>query len=329
MKPKIFIGSSVEGLDLAYAIQENLEFNFDITVWSQGVFNLSSYTLPDLINESKSTDYAIFVFNPDDILRIRSSEHEAVRDNVIFELGLFISALGRENVFCIKPRTGNDLHLPTDLMGLNVGTYNNKRSDDNLNAALGPFCNKVKKQIADKPKNKTIDLIELKSRRDFDRMEKIIETSTSDIFISGINLEAALITNELIITKANSGIKFKLLVMDDEAEGMEAFSKIGNVNPSVRKAKIKSNIKLLSEKFNLQINQGLIEFRKYNGILSSGCVGVDLNTDNGKLIAQHYLYSTSPDNAPILTFDQNKNSFWYSVYNDQLQKNWKDSAIIK
>lgn len=39
------------------------------------------------------------------------------------------------------------IHLPTDLLGINPGKYNSRRSDGNLLAALGPFCNQVRTQL--------------------------------------------------------------------------------------------------------------------------------------------------------------------------------------
>ena len=61
-KPQIFIASSVEGKSVAYTIQESLEYDAECTVWDQGVFEPSSFTMIDLIERLDITDYGIFVF---------------------------------------------------------------------------------------------------------------------------------------------------------------------------------------------------------------------------------------------------------------------------
>lgn len=63
-KPKLFIGSSVEGLEVAYSIQENLKYISESTVWDQGVFNLSESTLESLIKILENSDFGVFVFSP-------------------------------------------------------------------------------------------------------------------------------------------------------------------------------------------------------------------------------------------------------------------------
>lgn len=157
MKPRIFIGSSVEGLDLAYAIQENLNYDANSTVWTQGIFKLSSNALDDLINALGNFDFGIFVFKPDDLVQIRNEKFNIVRDNVIFELGLFIGKLGKQRVFFVTPDETVDFHLPTDLLGVISGKYN-KRNDGNLLAALGPFCNQIRLEIKDFVYQSLVDL---------------------------------------------------------------------------------------------------------------------------------------------------------------------------
>ena len=146
IKPNIFIGSSTESLEIAYAIQQSLEYDANPTVWTQGIFKLSSNNLIDLINSLSSFHYAIFVFNPEDVAIIRNTQYATTRDNVIFELGLFMGRLGKDQVFFLVPRDADNFHLPTDLLGITPGTYNNNRSD-NLLAALGPFINQVRSAI--------------------------------------------------------------------------------------------------------------------------------------------------------------------------------------
>ena len=147
MKPKVFIGSSKESLNIAYSVQRNLEYACEPTVWTQGVFALSRTSIEALVEASKKYDFAVFCMTPDDIAFIRSESNRVARDNVVFEFGLFLGAIGREKVFFIVPRDSQEMHLPTDLLGLTPGTYDAMRTDGNLEAALGPACNQIIGQI--------------------------------------------------------------------------------------------------------------------------------------------------------------------------------------
>lgn len=148
MKPKVFIGSSVEGIKIANAIQSQLERSCEITIWKDGVFKLSESTLESLENILIDMEYAIFVFSPDDISKIRDEEKFTVRDNVLFEFGLFVGKLGRGRVFFITPENTKDLHLPTDVLGITKGIYR-ERSDNNMRAAVNTFCEDVMTVIND------------------------------------------------------------------------------------------------------------------------------------------------------------------------------------
>lgn len=146
-KPSIFIASSAEGIDIAYAIQEHLEYVAEPTVWTQGVFKPSSFSLLDLVNAAPGFQFAVFVFSADDVVTIRNATTQSVRDNVVFEFGLFIGVLGLSRCFFILPRQADPLHLPTDLLGLEPLTYAPDRSDANLVAALGPAASRIRRAV--------------------------------------------------------------------------------------------------------------------------------------------------------------------------------------
>jgi predicted nucleotide-binding protein len=67
------------------------------------------------------------------------------RDNVIFELGFFMGALGPERTFIVYSRD-NSPTLPSDLAGVTVATFA-ERQDGNIDAAVGPASIQIKQAI--------------------------------------------------------------------------------------------------------------------------------------------------------------------------------------
>lgn len=179
MKPRLFIGSSSENLGVAYAAQENLEHVAEVTVWTQGVFNPSKFNLESLAEAIFEADFGVFVFAPDDVTSMRGTDQPTVRDNVIFELGMFVGRLGRERCFMLVPRAEQkDLHLPTDLLGLSPGVYDSKRSDGNFRAALGPACNAISQAV------KRLGPSELAARPTTSRIVEAQEVVAKDVGIT-------------------------------------------------------------------------------------------------------------------------------------------------
>jgi hypothetical protein len=94
----------------------------------------------------KETDFAAFAFAPDDIVIMREEEFLVTRDNVIFELGVSVGVLGIKRCFIVRPKGGDDFHLPSDLAGIQYAEYQ-IRDDDNLAAAFGPACFQIRESI--------------------------------------------------------------------------------------------------------------------------------------------------------------------------------------
>lgn len=162
MRPRLFVASSIESLDVAYAIQENLDYQMEVTVWTQGIFDLSKSALDSLYGMARQVDAAAFVFSPHDEAFVRGKMKLAVRDNVVFELGLFVGVLSPERCFILKPRSFSDLNFPSDLLGITPADYADDRQDGNMVAALGVACSRIRRALKSKSpppadRHRTID----------------------------------------------------------------------------------------------------------------------------------------------------------------------------
>ena len=147
-KPRIFIASSAESLPIAEAVNVNLDHEFEVSLWRTGTLKLSSTAIDDLITRASSVDFALFVFAPEDLSIIRDETEHVVRDNVVFELGLFIGSIGKERCFILKPRA-QDMHLPSDLIGTNFADFDHNRADGDLGSATNAACTDIKKRSSE------------------------------------------------------------------------------------------------------------------------------------------------------------------------------------
>ncbi|MCF0049548.1 nucleotide-binding protein [Dyadobacter sp. LJ53] len=143
--PRVFIGSSSKGFDIADAILANICNFCDAEIWDDGVFKLSESTLDNLINSLDEFDFAILVLTPDDIMNSKGRLQASPRDNVIFELGLFMGRIGKRRTFYVCPG-GVELKLPSDLAGITFGSYNVFESG-NWKASLRPTCKMIEEAI--------------------------------------------------------------------------------------------------------------------------------------------------------------------------------------
>jgi hypothetical protein len=146
-RPALFIGSSSEGEHVAECLQSALESACEPTVWSQGVFGLGGTTLSTLVKRATECECAVLVLTADDIVEKRGRSAPTVRDNVLFEAGLFIGALGIERTFLVMCRD-EPVALPTDLAGLTAAFFN-RRKDGNVRAAVNPAALEIKRAMRD------------------------------------------------------------------------------------------------------------------------------------------------------------------------------------
>jgi len=138
MKRRLFIGSSSEGLNIAQSLKKSLDEAcnswIESTIWNSGtIFKLNRGTLDSLVSASRKYDYAILVATADDITIKREEIVEAIRDNVLFEAGLFTGALGIERAFIL---IDENINPPTDLLGITKCVFNGSNLDVKINEII-------------------------------------------------------------------------------------------------------------------------------------------------------------------------------------------------
>lgn len=144
-KKNIFIGSSIEGLNITRAIKQTFEHDANIhaVIW-ENVFEPNKTSIEAIEEVLEDFEYSVFVFRSDDKCYSRGKEKKIPRDNVILEYGMFLGRHSRKNTFFITPRN-KKISLATDLLGITPLDYDeeNKNDIDTVFTA----CNKIREAL--------------------------------------------------------------------------------------------------------------------------------------------------------------------------------------
>lgn len=125
MKKRIFIGCSTEELGIANVVKAMLDSDFEVVVWNENmweksVFKLNNNFLNDLLKAPLKFDFGILIGTPDDKVEVRGEEKLQARDNIMFELGLFIGRLGIDKCAYLVEKSVKEM---SDLSGIFLSKF--------------------------------------------------------------------------------------------------------------------------------------------------------------------------------------------------------------
>jgi hypothetical protein len=152
MEPlSIFVASSSKKEPIAEKIQTSLQEELAklgepavVDLW-RNRFPKSETAIESLETVAEEVDFAVLVMSGDDVTVRGKTKAVTPRDNLVFELGLFIGALGRDRSFIARDRK-KTLRLPTDILGLTVLFYDSAPLD-RLTTSLQDECAKLAAQM--------------------------------------------------------------------------------------------------------------------------------------------------------------------------------------
>jgi len=149
--PRIFIGSSTPNLDVARALSDCLEGrNFRPLVWDEGLLRPNESIFDGLLRLSKEVEFGVFIWGASDVTITAGQTIPAARDNVVFETGLFLGALGKERVFMVVDRSA-PLKIPSDFEGIIRSSYDGFVLGTYDRSAVSRACNEIERSIRQRP----------------------------------------------------------------------------------------------------------------------------------------------------------------------------------
>ena len=123
--PRIYIGSSSEAEKIDRHVRSIIENLGGEAISWRDISKPGDNMVDVLIDLASSIDGALLIATPDDPTVYRSMDRMSPRDNIILELGIFISQLGkhRTGIVHVVPPSQSSASLPSNLHGLTTIKY--------------------------------------------------------------------------------------------------------------------------------------------------------------------------------------------------------------
>ena len=156
---RVFVASSSAKLEAAETVAQSLHEvwcadpgveralaerpELDVRTWKEGTFRFSRTYIESLETELDKADFAIVVLTADDTSVVEGETVDLPRDNVIFELGLFMGRLGRTRSWFVVAGE-SDTKLATDLSGVEpIRYYEDSKSGPGLRQQMTTLAGSI------------------------------------------------------------------------------------------------------------------------------------------------------------------------------------------
>ena len=121
--PHLLIRSSSDCIAFAEALAAAIPPEMaTVKICAREIFDADHFPIEELEAQLRVADFAALVAPNDHRALERSESSNAVRDNIVFEVGLLMGALSRHRTYLFAPE-GTSLGIPTDLLGLTPLLY--------------------------------------------------------------------------------------------------------------------------------------------------------------------------------------------------------------
>lgn len=151
MKPTVFIASSSRDQKLLDALKAQLDDHFSVKRWTtEGHAELGSELLGWAVRESRTRQFGLFLLTPDE------KWGRQCNGNVLFELGLFVGAVGAERSLIVRPR---GFEVPADVRGHIAVDFDPEAFARDGAAALAEPCREIVETLRHRLRDSLVDRV--------------------------------------------------------------------------------------------------------------------------------------------------------------------------
>ena len=338
LEPTVFIGSSKKGLSIAHAIEECLNDIASINVWDNAFDEyINRSTLDCLIELRDIVDFAIFVLTPDDRIKIRGKNKVVSRDNIMFELGLFFSKLGRDRCFYLWPTNKRNFQLPSDLFGINTITYDyirgNKRGkkEEDFKHAISSACQKIRKSIDEKSiDEKRFAATFYDSCTDAPGFQELLENAEEDFFSIGPSLQFVAQNQKDTVFRCaeeKGNLSIKLMIMGDDPKAAELINEYASGSNFLPERQHSQEL-FLDWQEEAKAKGLNISIKVAPGIIPMSVNISDSQSPVGKMLVIPFPYKTSGTDRPCFLVNKIGNPECIDRYTEKFNLIWSQAKDI-
>lgn len=343
-RPKVFIGSSSKAKGIANIVGNYLNESGEIEaiVWDK-VFRITETYIEQLLRALDEYDFAILVITKDN----QDEKEIKVRQNVLFELGLFMGRLGRHKAIMLCDEDQKVI-LPSDLEGIHRQTFSSggdQASNEALRGYLEKPCSEIRDYILD-PYEDDISVFKFwkeSCKQICKALKKAPNNSTIRIIQTWLPDLEDFIKELDILLKKNKKFKFQILLInyDPDIKDDKSFdllnARLKCRSGETRDHAIKKIEDSISQFKNLKksVEKQWKEFRKEKLKLDLKIRQYDFlpfgpyyQIGNKEMFVGFYLNHCSSINAPMVKILPKAKTAW-DLFEEHFEIGWKKSTKIR
>ena len=166
-----------------------------------------------------------------------------------------------------------------------------------------------------------------KKRKEFPRMEMLINQGQNDIWVAGITLSTMTTLTQTYELKKERGCNIRFLALDPKGKLLIPIAEFLGDSPEILISRINNNLTTLKARLE-RVEKGGLEIKVIDQMLPNGYFITDPHTQDAYMIVQEFMYRGGSETSALFELHKQKDSAWFDAYLLQYERLWNDAKVF-